>query len=83
MKTIILSLAAAKDLDNLPPEPRRLIAAALDRYVLSGQGDIKKLAGREGYRMRVGNYRVLFDEDAQTVLAFYIGKRQTKTYRRN
>ena len=83
MKTIILSPAAAKDLDGLPPEPRRLISAALDRYALSGQGDIKKLSGREGYRMRVGNYRVLFDEDAKTVLAFYIGKRETQTYRRN
>lgn len=25
--------------------------------------DIKKLSGREGYRMRVGDYRVLFDRD--------------------
>jgi mRNA interferase RelE/StbE len=43
---------------------------------------VKKLAGREGYRMRIGRYRVLFDEDRATILAVYIGKRETTTYRR-
>jgi mRNA interferase RelE/StbE len=32
--------------------------------------------------MRVGRYRVLFAEDQTTVLAVYIGKRETTTYRR-
>ncbi len=26
-------------------------------------GDIKKLQGRSGYRLRVGNYRVIFDKN--------------------
>ena len=33
--------------------------------------------------MRIGTYRVLFDEDGATILAVYIGRRQTTTYRRN
>lgn len=24
-------------------------------------GDVKKLQGRDGYRLRIGNYRVIFD----------------------
>jgi len=44
---------------------------------------VKRLAGRDGYRLRVGRYRVIFDEDQTTILAIYIGKRETTTYRRN
>jgi len=43
---------------------------------------LKQLGGREGFRLRIGRYRVLFDEDRQTILAIYIGKRETTTYRR-
>ena len=28
-------------------------------------------------------YRVIFDEDASTILAIYIGRRATTTYKRN
>jgi mRNA interferase RelE/StbE len=81
MKTIILTHAAAKDLDELPAAPRAAIADALHRYAMTGVGDVKRLQGRDGYRMRVGRYRVLFDEDQTTILAIYIGKRETTTYR--
>jgi mRNA interferase RelE/StbE len=50
-------------------------------YAMTGKGDVKALKGRAGYRMRVGRYRVLFAEDQITVLAIYIGKRETTTYR--
>jgi predicted transcriptional regulator len=33
------------------------------------------LQGRDGYRLRIGSYRVIFDEDAATILAIYIGRR--------
>jgi len=63
MKTIMFSLAAAKDLDALPVEARQVVSSALTNYALTGRGDVKKLSGREGYRLRIGRYRVLFDED--------------------
>ena len=83
MKTIILTLSAAKDLDSLPRDARAQVEAGLHRYALTGQGDVKALQGREGYRLRIGSYRVIFDEDAVTILAIYIGRRATTTYRRN
>lgn len=83
MKTIILTLGAAKDLDALPQDARAQVEAALHRYAMTGQGDVKALQGRDGYRLRIGNYRVLFDEDAATILAIYIGRRATTTYRRS
>jgi mRNA interferase RelE/StbE len=83
MKSIILTHAAAKDLDALPSEGRVSVENGLINYALTGDGDVKKLSGRQGFRLRIGRYRVLFDEDACTILAIYIGKRETTTYRRN
>jgi mRNA interferase RelE/StbE len=68
--------------DGLPTQARSAVAEALTAYAVTGNGDVKKLGGREGYRMRVGSYRVLFAEDATTILAIHIGRRTTTTYRR-
>jgi mRNA interferase RelE/StbE len=83
MKTIVLTASAARDLDNLPAEARQQVSDGLIEYAVSGKGDVKRLAGRDGYRLRIGRYRVIFDEDRTTILAIYIGKRETVTYRRN
>lgn len=80
MKTIVLTHAAARDLDCLPQRARSDVSSALNAYSMSGRGDIKKLKGRDGYRLRVGEYRVLFSEDRSTILAIYIGRRTTTTY---
>jgi mRNA interferase RelE/StbE len=82
MKTIIYSQNAAKDLDSLPRNARDAVEDGLIRYAASGYGDIKNLQGRDGFRLRIGQYRVIFDEDATTVLAIFIGRRSTTTYRR-
>ncbi len=81
-KTIIFTHAAAKDLDALPPQARAAVETALINYAVSGEGDVKRLQERDGFRMRVGSYRVLFDKDRMTVLAIYIGRRETTTYRK-
>jgi mRNA interferase RelE/StbE len=82
VKTIILTTRAAKELDALPLPARVAVDNALILYATRGQGDVKKLQGTEGYRLRVGDYRVLFAEDEVTILAVYIGRRSTTTYRR-
>jgi len=83
MKTIIFTQAAAKDLDSLPDDARLAVDQGLVRYAVTGEGDVKQLAGRQSFRLRIGRYRVLFDEDRTTILAIYIGKRETTLYRRN
>ncbi len=83
MKTIILTVSAARDLDALPRDARGHVEAGLHRYAMTGHGDVKALQGRDGFRLRVGSYRVIFDEDAATILAIYIGRRTTATYRRS
>jgi mRNA-degrading endonuclease RelE of RelBE toxin-antitoxin system len=81
VKTIILTLNAAKDIDALPRDAREQVEAGLHRYAKTGQGDVRALQGRAGYRLRIGSYRVIFDEDATTILAIYIGRRATRLTR--
>ena len=76
MKTIIFTDAAAKEFDLIPARDRETIFDALSDYVL-------RLSGRPGYQMRVGAYRIVFAEDMTTILALYIGRRSTTTYRRH
>jgi mRNA interferase RelE/StbE len=83
MKTIIFNPAATKDFDALPASVQQQVSDTLDTYAITGRGDITRLAGREGFRLRVGRYRVIFDEDRTTIVAIYIGKRETATYLRH
>lgn len=78
----MLTAAAANDLDALPAPAREQIVEALARFAVDGHGDVKRLSGRDGYRLRVGAYRVLFTQDMTTILAVYVGRRQTATYSR-
>ena len=80
MKTVIFSDRAAKQLDALPIPAQERIVEALVGYAMTGAGDVKRLVGREGCRMRVGDYRVIFAEDQITVVAVYVGRRDTTTY---
>lgn len=66
----------------MPVEAREQVTEGLAHYAVTGQGDVKRLQGLEGYRLRIGRYRVIFDQDAVTILAIYIGKRDTTIYER-
>ena len=68
---------------TISPEPDLPSLAGLHRYAITGEGDVKSLRGRDGFRLRIGSYRVIFDEDEVTILAIYIGRRATTTYRRS
>lgn len=83
MKTITFAATAAKELDALPRQAQDRIMDALTGYSLHGTGDIKQLNGRQGYRLRIGSDRVIFNEDQTTILAIYVGTRATDTYKRN
>lgn len=40
MKTIVLTHAAAKDLDALPEEAREFVMSGLISYAMAGKGDV-------------------------------------------
>ena len=54
------------------PSQKRLIAT-ISRLPL--EGDIKKLQGTDGYRLRVGNFRVLFNVNGIIIDIIDIGNR--------
>lgn len=82
MKTVIFAHSALRDLEALPSADRSFVEDAIYRYATTGRGDVKKLSGRDFYRLRAGRYRVVFGEDRVTIVAVYVGKRDTTTYGR-
>ena len=57
--SIIYGKKAIKFLKNQDKPTQKHLMTAISRLPL--EGDIKKLQGASGYRLRVGNFRVLFD----------------------
>lgn len=66
-----LSIAprALKRLKRIPDPDKRRMATAIYELRNGPHGDIKPLAGREDYRLRVGGWRILFllDMEKMTV----------------
>jgi len=63
---ITYTKTALKALTRMPANTARLIRSKVEQYAAdpaSLANNVKKLQGRDGYRLRVGNYRVIFDQD--------------------
>ncbi len=59
--TVYLKRSAEKELQELPARAHdRIVKALLSLQNDPFSGNAKKLRGREGMRIRVGNYRVLY-----------------------
>lgn len=60
-KAIIWSPEARADLRAIQRETALRILRAVDAYLTTGAGDVKKLRPpRHEFRLRIGDYRVLF-----------------------
>jgi mRNA interferase RelE/StbE len=71
-----LKKAAKKQLSRLNEPELSLIAAALDKLEKEPpEGDIKKLQGRDGYRLRAGGYRILFNIKDDKIIVTKISPR--------
>jgi mRNA interferase RelE/StbE len=51
------------------------IMAKIERFAESGAGDVKSLAGSNARRLRVGDFRVIFEESATEIVISRIGPR--------
>jgi mRNA interferase RelE/StbE len=76
VKTITWTLGARRELRKLPPDVRVDIEAKIERFAETGAGNVKRLAGRPGARLRVGDWRVIFVETATTVEVRAVGNRR-------
>lgn len=78
MKQVSYGRDAQKALLRIPANEAQRIRAKIDQYArdpASLARNVKKLQGREGYRLRVGNRRVIFDEDGTVIDIIDIGAR--------
>jgi len=56
-----ISNTAQKQLRKMQKQDALRLLNALKEYENSGKGDVKNLQGRNGYRLRVGNMRAIFE----------------------
>ena len=64
---------ALKDLANLPEADRRRIVARIDGLQNNLTGDVKKLTNfTPEYRLRVGDYRALFEIEGPNVVVYRV-----------
>lgn len=73
MFQIIYSNKAKKFLEKQNRSTQLRILSAIAK--LPQDGDIKKLQGQNGYRLRIGNFRVLFDINGVIIDIIDIGNR--------
>lgn len=68
---------ALGQLRALPREQRRRIGQRLDALQQDLRGDVKKLAGQAGrYRLRVGDYRILFALEKDLIFVHLVKDRK-------
>ena len=73
---VVLEKKAAKYFDNLASVMQRRITEALkDLTTDPPSGDIVKLHGKDGYRRRVGDYRIVFDITETEIIVYKIAPR--------
>lgn len=65
---VIFSDLALKQLNKLDREIGQRIISTLERIRIRPDAYVKKLVGDEGYRLRVGNYRVILDIDKEKLM---------------
>jgi mRNA interferase RelE/StbE len=74
---VIYDELAQTDLDSLPPRNALQIVRKIGRLENGLHGDIKKLKDHDvAYRLRMGDFRILFDVDDGTIIVRRIKNRK-------
>ena len=75
---------AIRDLAKLPDKDVKLITGKIDQYASAPEeltNNVTEMKGTQGKRLRIGNYRVLFDEN-DTVLTIFRVRKRADAYRK-
>ena len=73
---IAFTAAATRQWLNLSADVRRRLDAKLLAFARTGQGDVKRLKGRAGARLRAGHWRIIFYVEGDTVIVTAVGHRR-------
>lgn len=78
MKQIAYSKSALRTLLRIPVNVAKRIRLKIEQYAAdptSQMMNVSKLQGRDGYRLRVGDWRIIFDDDGNVISIIEIGPR--------
>ncbi|EJM99212.1 type II toxin-antitoxin system RelE/ParE family toxin [Phyllobacterium sp. YR531] len=78
MKLVNYSRAAFKALQRIPVNEAERIRFKIEQYAnnpASQAQNVVKLQGRNGFRLRVGDWRVIFTNDGTVIAIISIGPR--------
>jgi mRNA interferase RelE/StbE len=66
---------SARIVAQLSADIRKRIDGKLTIYATNGSGDVKRLKGPYGCRLRIGDWRVVFIEEARSITVIAVGNR--------
>lgn len=78
MRAVTFSMDALRALRRMPANTARTIRSKIDLLAAepaSLANNVVKLQGRDGYRLRVGDWRVIFDDDDRVLAILAIRPR--------
>ena len=76
-REVRLKPRAIRDLDDLPLPIRRRILAKIEVLQTDLRGDVKRLTDyTPEYRLRVGEYRVLFELEGSIIIVYRVRHRR-------
>jgi mRNA interferase RelE/StbE len=76
MKAVSFTPVAIRQWRKLSVGIRRRIDTKLMIYATNGSGDVKRLKQGVGCRLRIGDWRVIFIEDARSITVIAVGHRK-------
>lgn len=74
MYAIEYSKQARKTLKGMPTNIRILILSKIEELAADpfSANNVKKLEGRDGYRLRVGNWRVIYEVNGNSIVLYVV-----------
>lgn len=78
MKVVSYTKAAIRALRRMPAKTTTLIRTKIEAYAQDSSAqanNVKSLKGREGIRLRVGDWRVIMDDQGNVLAVLDIGPR--------
>ncbi len=76
MKSVVFTSAGTRQWLKLAAQVRRRIDDRLMEFATTGKGDVKRLKGRQGSRLRVGDWRVISYKEGASIVVVAVGHRR-------
>ena len=80
MRELKYTKSAIRALRKMPANTAALIIVKIEAYAKdpeTANNNVKTLRGRQGFRLRVGSWRVIMDDDGNVLAVLDIGHRRS------